>query len=282
MSYPSQNPSQPQGEAQFPPISPGHGSPAQSYPPPGQSYPSQVQGYPQQPQGYPPHPQYAPPPPAYGPPQPGYYVQPAPPAPPAPPRKKKSSVGLIIGVIAAVLAIVCGGAIACSALLANSVPTSSGNGSGTENGAGTENGSGTGNGGGNEAAVVGLNQPARDGKFEFTVSSVQCGAKRLGSASFGQDAQGQFCLVKLTVKNIGDKAQDFFGSNIYGFNAAGQKYEVDSGAALYLDDAKSFYEKINPGNTVNGTIIFDIPTDQALKKLELHDSAFSGGVIVTL
>jgi len=40
----------------------------------------------------------------------------------------------------------------------------------------------------------------------------------------------------------------------------------------------------NPGNTVRAVILFDLPKgDRAVKaELELHDSAFSGGVTVSL
>ena len=69
----------------------------------------------------------------------------------------------------------------------------------------------------------------------------------------------------------------------YAFNAAGQKYEADSAAAIYLGQYnKSFLENINPGNGVNGVVLFDIPKDGKIVKLELHDSALSGGVTVNL
>lgn len=137
------------------------------------------------------------------------------------------------------------------------------------------------NNGGDAKAAAGMNQAVRDGKFEFTVTKVQCGASQIGSNDFGVKAQGQFCRVSLTVKNIGDKAQMFDGSSQHAFNAAGQKYDADTAAAIYLgDEANSFLKDINPGNSVNGTVVFDIPKDAAITKLELHDSAFSGGVTV--
>jgi len=69
------------------------------------------------------------------------------------------------------------------------------------------------NAAGQNAVETGLNQPARDGKFEFTVSKVDCGATRVGSDLLDEKAQGVFCLVDVTVKNIGDEAQLFDGSS---------------------------------------------------------------------
>ncbi len=43
-----------------------------------------------------------------------------------------------------------------------------------------------------------------------------------------------------------------------------------------------FLNEINPGNQVNGIIVFDVPKDVQPTRIELHDSLFSGGVTVPL
>jgi len=130
------------------------------------------------------------------------------------------------------------------------------------------------NGGAEKPAAVGIGQAARDGKFEFVVSKMECGIGKIGDQYLNRTAQGQFCKVSVSVKNIGNEAKLFTDSNQFAFNAAGQKYEADSAAAIYLgQDSKSFLENINPGNAVNGVIIFDIPKDAKIVKLELHDSS---------
>ena len=131
-------------------------------------------------------------------------------------------------------------------------------------------------------AVAAIGTPVRDGKFEFTVGGITCGLSEVGTAPLTKAAQGQFCLVDVTVKNIGDQAQPFFGSNQYAYNAAAQKYTADTEAAIYLPEANSLFVPINPGNQLTGKVIFDIPAGATLTKIELHDSAFSGGVTVAL
>ncbi len=79
-----------------------------------------------------------------------------------------------------------------------------------------------------------------------------------------------------------DKAQYLDASSQKAFNAQGQQYSADGGAGIYLDKSNTFLNQINPGNSVDGTIVFDIPKDAKLASLELHDSAFSGGVKVSL
>jgi len=133
-----------------------------------------------------------------------------------------------------------------------------------------------------EPQTAGLGTPVRDGKFEFTVTAVEPGVARLGDDLFGQDAQGQYVLVHLTVTNIGDEAQYFDGSSQKAFDAQGREFSADTAAAVHLGDANSFLNQINPGNTVSGTVVFDVPADAALTSLALHDSPFSGGVEVAL
>ena len=46
------------------------------------------------------------------------------------------------------------------------------------------------------ATVAKLNEAARDGKFEFTVKSVECGKTTIGTNQYlTKNAQGQFCLM---------------------------------------------------------------------------------------
>ncbi|MDT0532306.1 DUF4352 domain-containing protein [Micromonospora sp. DSM 115977] len=132
-----------------------------------------------------------------------------------------------------------------------------------------------------KSAKVG--QPARDGKFEFTVKSSKCGVAKVGDSVLGEKAQGQFCLITINVKNIGKEAQMFDGSSQKAYAADGTEYSSDTGAAIYANkNAETFLNDINPGNQVTGVVVFDIPKKVKLTKLELHDSPFSGGVTVAL
>ncbi|MEH0972795.1 DUF4352 domain-containing protein [Micromonospora sp. CPCC 205546] len=133
------------------------------------------------------------------------------------------------------------------------------------------------------AKTAKIGQPARDGKFEFTVKSSKCGVAKVGDSVLGEKAQGQFCLVTINVKNIGKESQMFDGSSQKAYAADGTEYSADTGAAVYANqNAETFLNDINPGNQVTGVVVFDIPKKVKLTKLELHDSPFSGGVTVAL
>jgi hypothetical protein len=120
----------------------------------------------------------------------------------------------------------------------------------------------------------------RDGKFAFEISSVKCGVSKVGSGSFSAKAQGQYCVVTMGVGNIGKEPQTFFGSNQKAFDTLGREFSNDTSADLYDTDSQTWLTEINPGNSLTGKVYFDVPKDAKLDYIELHDSAFSGGVKV--
>lgn len=133
-----------------------------------------------------------------------------------------------------------------------------------------------------ESSNPGIGEPAADGKFTFVVNGVDCSATEIGSEYLSTTAQGQFCMVDVSITNTGNEAQSFFGDNATLFNAEGQEFSADSEAAIYLEDSSSLYEEINPGNSLNSKVVFDVPAGTVPTAIELHDSAFSGGVTVDL
>ncbi|MFI1996068.1 DUF4352 domain-containing protein [Actinoplanes sp. NPDC020271] len=203
----------------------------------------------------------------------------APFAPVPPPVKKKRKLLWIVGGFVGLMLIACIGAVASggdddatSATADVAVETTKA----AQKTAKTEAQKG-------EEKTAGLKDAVRDGKFEFTVTGVKCGVGKIGSDVLGQKAQGQFCLVDVQVKNIGKEAQTFADSVQKAFDAKKVEYSADSGAAIYAnEDSQVFFTEINPGNTVKGKLVFDVPKGTQLTSIELHDSMFSGGVTVAL
>lgn len=136
----------------------------------------------------------------------------------------------------------------------------------------------------NKPVMAKIGETARDGKFEFTVASVECGKASVGTNEYlTKQAQGQFCLANVTVKNIGSEAQTFDSSSQYLYDAANAKFSADGTASLYANpQGSTFLNQINPGNSVTGILVFDLPKDKTPTIAELHDSSFSGGVKVSL
>lgn len=135
--------------------------------------------------------------------------------------------------------------------------------------------------GAGSSAAAGIGTPVRDGKFEFTVTAGDPGKATIGTAPLTATAQGKFVEVHLSIKNIGTKQQLFDQTSQKMLDQQGRELSSDPTSAVYVDSG-SFLAQINPGNSIKGILVFDVPKDAVPTKLELHDSAFSGGVTVQL
>jgi hypothetical protein len=129
----------------------------------------------------------------------------------------------------------------------------------------------------------GLGDPVRDGKFEFIVTRLDCGKPTIGNKYLKTTAKGQFCVVSLSARNVGDQQRIFSGRAQKAYNAAGTEFSNDAVADFYANDnSQTFLKRISPGDKVTGKVVFDIPRSTKLTSLELHDSFLSDGVRVTL
>lgn len=133
-----------------------------------------------------------------------------------------------------------------------------------------------------EPEIAGVGDTVADGDFEFTVAGFEQGVAEVGSEFLNEQAQGEFVIIELTVKNTGSEAAYFSDSDQKLFDVDGNEYSTNSAAGMYMEDNDVWLTEINPGNQVEGKIVFDVPAGTKLATLELHDSMFSGGVEVSL
>jgi hypothetical protein len=129
---------------------------------------------------------------------------------------------------------------------------------------------------------AGLGEPVRDGQFEFVVRSVDCGARLVGEGVGRKPALGQFCLVGLRVENTGGEGRTFGGGQQYLFDDVGKRHDPDLDATFRDGDGQLLSTHLNPGQRLEGTLIYDVPDPVRLARVELHDGPFSGGVSVEL
>jgi len=129
----------------------------------------------------------------------------------------------------------------------------------------------------------GLNTPVRDGMFQFTVTQVSCGHDTVSTNVFHRTAHGQFCLVTLTVSNVGDEGRAFAEGFQKAVAADASTYAPDIAAGLIVNGSgAAVFSTLHPGNSVSGTLVFDIPKAASISRLVLHDSPFSNGVTVAV
>jgi len=129
------------------------------------------------------------------------------------------------------------------------------------------------------------NLSARDGKFKFTVTSISCGAKSYSSADgyMTDTAQGVFCRVGVTIKNIGRGSQMLDDSAQTLNSRSGVQYTADGSADIDLNSSGLWELKtLNPGLSISGFLFFDVPVKTRIASLTVHDSAYSGGATLNL
>ena len=128
-----------------------------------------------------------------------------------------------------------------------------------------------------EPGVSGIDDPVQDGDFTLTVTAIEDGRQSFGGPPAISQPRGQFVLVYFTVHNDVLSPSLFAEEYQYLFDGEGRKYE-----GYIADRGDLFQADINPGDTVDGVLVFDIPSDTVPAWIELHGSPSSGGVIVLL
>ena len=133
------------------------------------------------------------------------------------------------------------------------------------------------------AKTAGLNTPVTVGTFRYTALGAKDVGQTVGESPLTQTAQGTFFQVDLTVSNTGDKANLFLVNYLKVKDAAGKTYDADPTATLYATGAASTWvASINPGNTVQGAVLFDLPVGVHPVTLMVSDNAFTPGTPIGL
>lgn len=131
-------------------------------------------------------------------------------------------------------------------------------------------------------AAAGIGTAVQTGDFSVTITGVEPGVAQVGSDVLGQQAQGQYVLVQVSVTNTGKTAETFLDSGVTLIDDQGREHRVDSSAALYLGEQSLMIQQINPGNTATGTLAFDIPADATPVTAILQSSMLAEKVEVAL
>jgi hypothetical protein len=147
--------------------------------------------------------------------------------------------------------------------------TSSGNGWGSETETASES----------PTAPSGSGPQASDGGLTFAVTGVETAPSvKFQDAPVEKTAQGEFFIVHMTVLNSGDAQTSFIGM-WQKLKAGGTTYPIDDIATAYLNGTSA---DLNPGDTADVAIAFDVPPGTSPESLEVHGDPISAGVDVPL
>lgn len=126
-----------------------------------------------------------------------------------------------------------------------------------------------------------LGDVVQTGDFEVSVTGVEGGMAQIGDDMLGEEAQGQFVKVLVTVENTGDAAEYFLDSEQKLVDDSDRQHSTSS-ASWMLDEESLFLTEINPGNRVEGVLLYDIPEDAVPTSIDLQGGFFSSPVRVAL
>lgn len=135
-----------------------------------------------------------------------------------------------------------------------------------------------------QADVAGVGDPVTDANLTFTVTGVDT-TQAIGDSMVSSEAQGEYLIVNLTVENTGDESATFnAGPSQVALDSEGNKYETSQDAMMSSssEDMNSFLQPINPGNSVEGRLVFDVPENTEIVKVRLQGGTFSSGAEVSL
>lgn len=85
------------------------------------------------------------------------------------------------------------------------------------------------------------------------------------------------------MKNTSKSASTFTSSLVKLYDKDGNEYSTDTMAEIYANDQNTtFLEQINPGNSVKGLLVFDVPKDVQPTELGVSGGLFSAEKKITL
>jgi Domain of unknown function (DUF4352) len=117
----------------------------------------------------------------------------------------------------------------------------------------------------------------RDGAAAFVVHSVQCGLSTVGGTT--KPANGQFCVVRVTVRNDGDNPVTLEQAAQRATGSRGAFYLPDPAADAVVGTTDSV---VAPGASRDTAYVFDIPSGVSLTEIEMHAAEYSRGADVRL
>jgi Domain of unknown function (DUF4352)/Protein of unknown function (DUF2510) len=125
-----------------------------------------------------------------------------------------------------------------------------------------------------------VGERVRDGNFAFVVAGVQR-VDAVADPEFPdlkKAAAGEYLIVRMTVTNVGSQPQTFFAS-FDTLSDGTTTYRSDDEAWIYLGNTLA---DLNPGDSIDTAVVFDVPDGTRPESIELHDGPLSDGVTVKL
>lgn len=103
------------------------------------------------------------------------------------------------------------------------------------------------------------------GGMGYSILSVSR-ATTVGPSFMTEHASGEFLIIRLTIRNFGDKPATVSGND---FHLKRGETQYDTSSAEMTMEGHFFLDKLNPGVKKTGIIVFDVPANTAPSKYAL-------------
>lgn len=123
---------------------------------------------------------------------------------------------------------------------------------------------------GKGADVGSLGEAMTSGSFSVVVEGISDPVTKIGSDMVGTDEQSEFLLVDVSVTNDSDEAAAVSNSS-FKLLSGEIEFEPSTSDALYLEGDALVFDKINPGNTLTGQLVFDVPEGTIIDAIVFQD-----------
>jgi hypothetical protein len=132
-------------------------------------------------------------------------------------------------------------------------------------------------------APPGIGNPVRDGAIELVVTGVDCDQKKVGRGLFTRHAAGRYCLVDFALRNTGSGLLFLSANDQWVVTTDGTRHNADLDATMVVNNSLlAAFAPVGPGDSMTGTLVFDIPDEATIATIELHEGSGTEGAIVTL
>lgn len=108
-----------------------------------------------------------------------------------------------------------------------------------------------------EKKTYGIGEVVKVDEVDYLINNVEV-TKQIGGEYFNTTANDTFLIINISITNNKKESLSISDSCFKLLNGENE-YSTDSTGAVYLEDSSIIFKELNPGVTLQGKIVFDIP-----------------------
>lgn len=117
-----------------------------------------------------------------------------------------------------------------------------------------------------------VGEPFKVGDLSYVVTDVTTRQVVGTNRYLQEEADGEFVLVDIEITNEGQESTTISNSHLTLVDSQDRSYSVDSDVFAAVENSFTF-EQLDPGLSKEGTLVYDTPTDQEGRRLEVRPAA---------